>query len=108
MTPFLIIFGLIIFLSFAVAVGEVDRTIKLDDINVGDRLKIKGEKFTVKGYSDNGLMELEKSPGVVFIIKFDEGTKFIEINSSGARQYIEVKNFKGTVGGDYLKKIKME
>ena len=105
--PWVVIFAVIISVFLSIGFGEIDSRITIEDINVGDRLKIKGEMFTVKGYTENGLMEIEKSKGVTYIIKFDKDVKFISANSSGVRQYIEVKNFKGTVGSDYLNKLKM-
>lgn len=89
--------------------GERKKEIEIDDINVGDILKIKGERFKVLNYSDKGVMEIisevSKTPFI-----FDAGSckdiEFISHNIDGKRLYITLEGFKGTVGGDYLNKIK--
>ena len=89
--------------------GERKKEINIDDINVGDVLKIKGERFKVMNYSDKGVMEIISEASKKTFI-FDAGDckniEFISHNIDGKRLYVTVEGFKGTVGGDYLNKIK--
>lgn len=82
--------------------------IRLNDINVGDRLRIKGERFIVKNYSSNGNVEIEKlgKNDEKYVINIKPDNILISHNEDGKRDYISIEDFEGTVGGDYLNKIK--
>ena len=103
---------LVVLIFFAIVfsilgIGELDKKITIEDINVGDKIKIKGEEFTVKGYGENGIMEVVNEKRETILIKFDKDVKLTSVNTEGVRLYIEVENFKGTVGGQYLNNIKL-
>ena len=104
---FIILFFIVFILLGAFVPDKTSIKIKIDDINVGDELRIKGEKFFVKAYaSDGNTMALSKrrNGDAYCVIEFDKNVKFISHNSNDKRKYIIVKNFKGTIGGDYIKK----
>lgn len=86
--------------------------INVDDINVGDKIVIKGEDFFVESYSSDGIIKAYKKNDIInkewYIVKFDNDVELLSHNVDNKRKYITVKGFKGTVGGDYLKKIKFE
>jgi hypothetical protein len=86
--------------------------INVDDVNVGDKIIIKGENFFVEGYSSNGVMEIYKYKDSInkekYLVKFDKDVELLSHDVDKKRKYITVKGFKGTVGGDYLNKFKFE
>lgn len=86
--------------------------INVDDVNVGDKIIIKGENFFVEGYSSNGVMEVYKYKDAMnkekYLVKFDKDVELLSHDVDKKRKYITVKGFKGTVGGDYLNKFKFE
>ena len=97
------------FISFMFVLGgdNTEHTILFNDINVGDKIKIKGETFIVKAYSTDGNLEMIKDgTNVSYIIKIDDATKLTSHTENGVRKYISVDNFEGTVGSDYLNRIK--
>jgi len=105
--PWVVIFAVFISIFLSIGLGELDRKITIEDINVGDEIRIKGESFAVKGYGENGLMEVVNAKRETILINLNKDVKLISVNAEGKRKYIEVKNFKGTVGGQYLNNIKI-
>lgn len=105
----IICIALLTYVTVSLFDGEKKKEINIDDINVGDILKIKGERFKVLNYSDKGVMEIISEASKTPFI-FDAGSckdiEFISHNIDGKRLYITLEGFKGTVGGDYLNKIK--
>lgn len=85
-----------------------ERTIKVNDVNVGDLLKIKGASYKVKAYTGSGVFEVEARTfnNETYIIKIDDSVKIKEHRSGKRRLYITFEGFDGTVGADYLEKIK--
>jgi len=107
MELFAILFFLFFLIICAVPDKCEDKKITLDEINIGDRIKIKGQTFLVKNYSQTGVMEIiedEKS----FFIKVDDNTIITSHNEGEKRKYLTIDNFKGTVEGQYLDKIKFK
>jgi hypothetical protein len=94
---------------FLVGGDETANAILLNDINVGDKINIKGEMFIVKAYSPEGNMEIVNSKnGESYIIKIDDSTKLTSHSDNGIRKYISIDNFDGTVGGEYLNRFKFK
>ena len=85
-----------------------ERTIKVNDVNVGDLLNIKGANYKVKAYTGSGVFEVEACTfnKETYIIKIDDSVKIKEHRSGKQRLYITFEGFDGTVGADYLEKIK--
>jgi len=109
MIIFLIVLLSISFM-FLISDDDTKNTILLNDINVGDKISIKGQMFTVKAYSTEGNMEIVDTNGkqVSYIIKIDDNTKLTSHSVDGIRKYISIDNFEGTVGGEYLNKFKFK
>ena len=107
MAIYLIIsFILIFFVSLTLPDEDKKKTIPIDDVLVGDKVRIKGEEFKVDGYTTTGRMELSNKRGT-FIINVDPSKNNFILHSSGReRKYVEITGTKGTVGSDYLEKIK--
>jgi hypothetical protein len=106
----LLIFGLFFIISGIVEACYKQKKIHLNDINVGDKIVIKGEKFIVKGYSSSGNVEISRinNASERYIININPNDILVSHNEDGERKYISIDNFKGTVGGSYLDKIKFE
>lgn len=101
--PILIICGII---AVVVIDKKEGKKINVDDISVRDLIEIKGEMFSVVGYSSDGLMRLrKKSNEKEYLIKFDDNVELRKMDVLGTT-VIKVNNFKGTVGGDYMNLIK--
>lgn len=100
--------SILIFLLIAITIPDEDRksNIRLEDILVGDTVSIKGEKFKVVAYSENGIMEITDGKENYFIKVNEKNIKFVLHYSGGNRKYIEIQGTKSTVGGDYLNDIK--
>lgn len=99
--------GLALFYFLSAICTNPDKKINLNDINVGDILKIKGEEFIVNEYSPDGIMELiSKKDDKTYYLKLDEKMYLVYLMCDGKRKHIELRGFEGTVGGQYLNKIK--
>lgn len=85
---------------------ESESPISLEDILVGDIVSIKGERFEVVAYSEDGVMEITNGTESYYIKLSEKDIKFVLHCTDGKRKFIEVKGVKGTVKGDYLNKIK--
>lgn len=101
---------LLYFSSMIVDLYDKQERIKLNDINVGDKVKIKGENFIVKGYSSSGNVEIAKidKDSERYVININPDDVLVSHNEEGKRKYISIDSFKGTVGGNYLDKIKFK
>lgn len=80
--------------------------ISLDDIHVGDKIKIKGEMFDMISYSPGGVMEIKNDKGEYIINTNQPGVSFYLHKSGRKRKYVDIVGFRGTIGSDYLDKIK--
>lgn len=100
----------IVFIAIMFAVGgdSTTNTITLNEINVGDKINIKGQMFIVNAYSSEGNMEIIGDNKRPYIIKIDDSTVLTSHSENGIRKYISIDNFEGTVGGEYLNKFKFK
>ena len=106
-TFFAIAFLFFVFFSVLIVSDEDKKAkINLDDILVGDTVRIKGEEFTVVGYSENGVMEITDGVENYYIQVSEKDIKFVLHYSGSIRKFIEIQGTKSTVKGDYLSKIK--
>jgi len=102
-----IVFIVLVFFSVLIVSDEDKKsTINLDDILVGDTVRIKGEEFTVVGYSENGVMEITDGVENYYIKVNEKDIKFVLHYSGSMRKFIEIQGTKSTVKGDYLNNIK--
>ena len=105
---YLFITLLFIAMMFIIGGDSTENTIMLNDINVGDKISIKGQIFEVKGYSPEGNMEIVDRNKTSYIIKIDDSAILTSHTENGIRKYISIDNFEGTVGGEYLNKFKFK
>ena len=82
---------------------ERESPISLEDILVGDIVSIKGEKFEVVAYSEDGVMEITNGAESYYIKLSEKDIKFVLHCTDNKRKYIEIKGIKGTVKGNTFK-----
>ena len=70
---------------------ERESPISLEDILVGDIVSIKGEKFEVVAYSEDGVMEITNGTESYYIKLSEKDIKFVLHCTDGKRKYIEIK-----------------
>ena len=109
------ILWLVLIFPIALVIGVIfDKDIKsvsLEKINVGERIMIKGEYFTILRYSPGGVIEARKDgTDDVFYIKTDKKTKFIPVLDNWTKRirFYSIEGLKGTVCGEELDKIKFD
>ena len=73
---------------------ERESPISLEDILVGDIVSIKGEKFEVVAYSEDGVMEITNGTESHYIKLSEKDIKFVLHCTDGKRKYIEIKGIK--------------
>lgn len=104
----IILVSIILIWGVIMTIPNEDRKelIMLDEIHVGDKVMIKGELFDMISYSPGGVMEIKNDKGE-YIINVNQPNVCFYLHKSGnRRKYVDIVGLKGTVGSDYLDKIK--
>ena len=105
--PLILVFIIIIW-GILMTIPDEDKKelILLEEIRVGDKVMIKGELFDMISYSPGGVMEIKNDKGE-YIINVNQPKVLFYLHKSGnRRKYVDIVGLKGTVGSDYLDKIK--
>ncbi len=105
--PLILVFIIIIW-GIVMTVPDEDKKelILLDEIRVGDKVMIKGELFDMISYSPGGVMEIKNEKGEYIINTKQPNVHFYLHKSGSRRKYVDIVGLKGTIGSDYLDKIK--
>lgn len=103
MRAVIIILALLVFFVWALMPENKKKTISFEDLEVGDILKIKGEKFTVVSYDENRNICLAKASGVEIMMQFPNDLKYVLHTKNNKRQFVEVFGFNRTITNSFDK-----